>query len=703
MPGKRFAVVSPANMVRHSLASLALMLLAILLPTGAEAQTLRGHRLPPQCLQRYAGVPASDRVLHLVLGLPARGDLPAFLRDLYDPSSSTFRHFIRPEEFAARFGLSVPDYAALVAFTEAQGFLVTKRDRSRLMLHLTGTVAQVERAFRLHLNQYQRDDGSLFMAPDSEPQIDLPWPDLHVSGLDDYGLHVIHTGPGVGWAQAGSGLPCKGVNSYLGADLREAYAPGVTLTGAGQTVALVEFDDYYDSDISAYALSAGQSVPTLTRIQVDSPLGAPACGNPEVCLDIEMVMAMAPQAVIVVYEEGPLYNVWPYCFTTSPVVDILARIADDDTAQQISCSWGWNGYDDPNQQTVFAQYAAQGQTFFNASGDSGALCPEGPYSTPFQPLMETTFITVVGGTTLSTGPGGTYASETTWNDSLVHTTPAAVATLVATPYPNLVSSGGICGGFQALAIPTYQANVFNSLNGASASDRNIPDVSMAASQLFVAFNHGLTSPCGGGTSAAAPLWAGFMALVNEQASTLGRPSIGMINPTLYSLAADPAAYAADFNDIADGSDNNYWETNPSRYQAVEGYDLCTGLGSPRAALINDLIAKTTPRPTATPLPPPLGPNDILAAVAIPNPSPKALAVELAGAGDQIECQVFSQAFTLVSAFKITQPLVKGWNTLQLPAAWAKDLRRQVYFIRLTSVQAGGRKTFNKAVRVYWLG
>src|SRR5262249_10594525 len=121
--------------------------------------------------------------------------------------------------------------------------------------------------------------------------------------------------------------------------------------------------------------------------------------------------------------------------------------------------------------------------------------------------------------------------------------------------------------------------------------RNVPDVALTADNIYVAFGNG-SSGSFGGTSCAAPLWAGFMALVNQQAASLDYPSAGFINPAIYAIGKGWAntPYASGFHDITAG--NNEWGSSPTSFVAAPGYDLCTGWGTPALNLSNALV---TPR------------------------------------------------------------------------------------------------------------
>ena len=153
------------------------------------------------------------------------------------------------------------------------------------------------------------------------------------------------------------------------------------------------------------------------------------------------------------------------------------------------------------------------------------------------------------------------------------------------------SSGASSGGISSYyTIPSWQTNVSNlSGRGGSASFRNIPDVAACANNIYEIYDNGKnTNDYDGnaGTSAAAPLWAGFMALVNQQLATNGQPSAGFINPALYAIAAR-TNYTSYFHDVTSGS--NTWVSSPNLFYATNGYDLCTGLGTMNGTnLINAL-------------------------------------------------------------------------------------------------------------------
>jgi Viral BACON domain len=235
--------------------------------------------------------------------------------------------------------------------------------------------------------------------------------------------------------------------------------------------------------------------------------------------------------------------------------------------------------------------AAQGQSFFSASGDSDAFTAgansvngvDNPanVNTP----SSSPYITMVGGTTLTTsGPGGSWVSETTWNWGSHN------GSYVGT-------SGGISSYY---SLPSWQSGISMAANGGSTSHRNIPDVALIADNVYVISGNGSSATLGG-TSCAAPLWAGLAALINQQAVTTGKSTVGFLNPTLYAIGKG-ANYNLNFHDIATG--NNVSASSPSLFYATPGYDLCTGWGTPAGQGLIDALAGSATAPSTLSLTPP---------------------------------------------------------------------------------------------------
>jgi hypothetical protein len=532
-------------------------------------------------LQPLGRLPGTNQ-LRLAVALPLRNtnELAHSLQDLYNPASPRFRRFLNPEQFTALFGPTESDYQAVVNFAQKNGLRVTGTHPNRVVLDVAGSVAEIEKMFHVKIYVYQHPRGPrTFYAPDVEPLLDSSpsIPILGVTGLDNYSLphpagpHVMPAtqspgggpdaggGPGGAVALTGSGPG----GAYLGKDFRQAYVPGSQLDGTGQTVGLVEFDGYYTNDITAYETLAGLPRVKVTTIPIDGVVRTPGKGNLEVALDIEMVIAMATHAANVLVYEVP---------TGSPAtwLDMLNRIANDNLAAQISCS-SYSNEPIPGGEQIFQQMAAQGQSLFTASGDVDAFLGFVPFPD------DSPNITIVGGTTL-TMAGGARVSETVWNTGLNTDNDSNKGEYIGT--------GG--GTSPTYPIPFWQQGISSFLlNGGCTRARNVPDVALNAQNVYVKFGNG----SGGtfwGTSCAAPLWAGFMALVNQQAAAAGQSRIGFINPAIYEIANE-SIYNACFHDIVTGS--NAWPASPNAYYAVPGYDLCTGLGTPNGTnLINALVS-----------------------------------------------------------------------------------------------------------------
>ncbi|HTB22002.1 MAG TPA: protease pro-enzyme activation domain-containing protein [bacterium] len=605
------------------------------LAAKAEGQVLKGCLRPEFESAARVGDLDGSRPLDLDLGLPLPdpAGLQAFVATLYDPQSKNYHRYLDPQSFAARFGPSPQDYQALENFVRAQGLTVRATHSSRLLLEVRGRADRIEQVFHVTLGRRLRPDGSQFFAPDQDPSVDLTLPGLSVSGLDNFARRqrrsLRHPGPAQGGTRAQTGrAPRAGTGddsdgAYQGQDFRDAYVPGVSLQGSGQNIGLVEFGGFYSQDISTYAATSNPPLPVTVvgTVLVDgfdgNPMdngdGSASTGGPEgdcseVSLDIELAMSMAPQAHIITYEA-------PFSASMS---EVLAPIADDPVCNQISCSWG-GGDMGSNAAALLLQLASQGQAFFNATGDVGAYGSGDVAGGVPGPDDLSPYITEVGGTNLNTGastsPPISYASESTWND--YSGTCSGIVTGCGSCEGG-VSGGGICDGSDGsniLDIPSYQEGISMSTNGGSTTRRNIPDVSAMAENYWVVYcdlcpavvgqeGAGQQAAPFDGTSAATPLWAAFLALVNEQAASVGKAPLGFANPALYAVAKG-SGYTADFHSIEDNSNNDVVsDSNTScdsiYYTAVAGYNLATGWGSPKGAALIQALVGTIASPTISP-------------------------------------------------------------------------------------------------------
>ena len=570
---------------------------------AADRQALHSHipqAIADLSLQPIARLPGTNR-LQLAIGLPLRNReaLETLLEQIYDPTSPQYRHYLTPDEFTEKFGPTRQDYEAVINFAKSRGLTVVGTHPNRMLLDVSGSVANIEKTFHVALHVYRHPtQARTFFAPDVEPSVELTVPLLGISGLNNYTLpHPMNLRrlPTAARARAEPARGSGPSGTYMGSDFRAAYVPGVSLTGAGQTLGLLEFDGYYPSDITAYEGLASLPNVTLQNVLLDGYGGAAGVNNAEVALDIEVAVAMAPGlSKVIVYEAGP--SGFPN--------DILNRMATDNLARQISSSWTWGGGADATTDQIFQQMAAQGQSFFQASGDSGAYHG----STAGDYPADDPYITIVGGTTLATtGPGGIWIFEAAWSWF---------------PFGQADATSG--GSSTVYGIPSWQQGISMTTNNGSTTRRNIPDVALTADNICVISDNGNSGDFGG-TSCAAPLWAAFAALVNQQATANGLPPIGFINPAIYAIGKG-SNFTADFHDVTSGNNTN--TTSPGNFFAVTGYDLCTGWGTPNGQNMIDALtgsgADLVVTKTASPNPIAVG-SPVTYTVAVTNKGPSAAA------------------------------------------------------------------------------
>ncbi len=496
-------------------------------------------------------LPASQTMrFDVVLALRHQPELENFLQELYDPSSSSYRHFLTVPEFTARFGPSQEDYDAVIRFAQANNLTVVGGSRDGFDVRLKGSVASIESAFHVTLNVYQHPtEKRTFYAPDREPTANLPFALWHVSGLDNFSIPkplARHSSRFQSKLVKGS---CPN-NTYCGSDMRAAYYGATALTGAGQNVGLLEYLGYEISDVNTYFTNAKQTlnVPIIGVSTDGSPLGclhSNGCDDGEQTLDITQAASMAPG----------LKGIYVFVGATDTAM-LSSMSTHTPLVGQIGSSWTWSPSDPKTDDPYFQKFAAQGQNYFQAAGDSGE------YKLTSRNVFpgDDAYVTVVGGTDLQvTGPGGAWLSEVAWPDG-----------------------GGGVDSKDAIPIPVWQQlpGVITAANEGSTTLRNSPDVSAESNfDFYVCLNQSGCQGGWGGTSFAAPMWAGFMALINQQALSNGNPALGFVNPAIYAIGVG-SNYHTDFHDITSGTNGE--PTTP-------GYDLATGWGSPTGvALINAL-------------------------------------------------------------------------------------------------------------------
>jgi kumamolisin len=551
-----------AATLRSCLAAIAAT--ALTLANPAHAQSPLTRHLRPAVASGEAQVNGrlpADRLMNLDLVLPLRNPagLTSLLAAINDPKSPSYRQFLTPSEFTARFGPTQPDYDLLVQFAKDHGFAITGGSRDGMEIQVRGPVSAVESAFHVNMLTYRHpSEDRTFYAPDREPSVNLPFPLWHISGLDNYSLphplyvskteyakaHGIYPDQVVTHATTGSGPSA----SFLGSDMRAAYYGGTALTGAGQNLGLFEYYGTDLADLTTYYKNVGQTnkVP-ITLLSTDGTSTActykSGCDDTEQTLDMTQALGMAPGLASLVM----------YIGSTDTAI-ISAMTTHSPLPTTIGCSWGWTPADPSTLDPYFEKMSAQGQNFFAASGDSSTWSKRNE-AWP----ADDAYVVSVGGTDLTTASAaGPWKSETGWVDS----------------------GGGISP--DKIAIPSWQKAAINSSNKGSTTYRNGPDVSANANFTFYTCADQTTCLANeyGGTSFAAPMWAAFIALANQQLVSQGKARLGFIDPTIYAENANATTYSTDFHDITSGKSGSY--------SAVTNYDLVTGWGSPKAGLITTI-------------------------------------------------------------------------------------------------------------------
>jgi subtilase family serine protease len=545
---------------------LAIVALAFAASLPSQAQTLLTRHVREAARSgeaRLVGTLSEHQVLRLDLVLPLRDQ--AGLDKLMTEMNHTHPghlHYLTPQEFTERFGPTQEDYDAVVRYAENHGLKVVGGSRDRHEVQAQGEVRNIESAFHVNLLTYQHPtEERTFYAPDREPTTDLPFALWHIAGLDNYSIP--HPGYVRGsesvqvsdssspWTVAtGSGPE----GSFLGSDMRAAYYGGTALRGKGQTLGLFEMAGIDLNDLRTYFKNTNQSndvIPKLISTDGATTLcvyAVDGCDDFEQTLDMIEALGMAPG----------LKNLQVFVGNSSTSV-LSAMTTQNPLPSVISCSWYWIPADPTEADPYFEQMRAQGQTFFAASGDSGTWGLLNQIAYP----AEDAWVVSVGGTYLvAIGPGGAWQSETAWGSS----------------------GGGI--SIDGIPLPPYQWFVPNALNQASTTLRNGPDVSANAKHTFYVCADQTCSTEGGGTSFAAPIWAGYAALANEKiVQEGGSPGLGMVNFLFYWWAQWSGNYNNYFHDITEGAAGSYF--------ALPGYDLVTGWGSPNGEALIDFLAGMT--------------------------------------------------------------------------------------------------------------
>jgi kumamolisin len=560
-----------------------------------------------------------NQTISVAIGLNLRNtaSLASYLKEISDPHSPLYRHYLNPASFAAMYGPLPQSESAVIAFLRSQGFRITGTYPNHLIVDAVGTVAQADQAFQVQINNYHSPAGQLFFANANPPSLPIQLAPLvaKVSGLDNtVQYHRNPLAPGkatlrVGATSAATACPQPGSamvpTSYTPSQIASAYdftklyKTGVM--GEGQTVGLLELDGFSPGDIAAYTACFGGANTLIRTIPIDGFSGAAGVNATEVELDMEVILGLAPHlASLRVYEASAT--------SLTAYNDAWARIVSDVTpvvsTSWVFCEQGTGMAAEIQQENIFFQAAAaQGQTILAASGDLGAngcYNPQtGANATPAvdDPASQP-YVTGVGGTTLHINFDSTYQFEQVWNDRNIH-------------------NGASGGGISLVWHMPYWQQAPGVANAYSTGFREVPDVSLNADPQTGYDVYCKVGGCAnrgwmivGGTSAAAPAWAAMIALANQASIKANGFVVGFLNPSLYDIAhgATGTSYNAAFHDIVPVSgyinNNDYAGTNGT-YPDGSAYDLATGLGSYDAYNLSQnlvVLGQATPHqsvPTST--------------------------------------------------------------------------------------------------------
>ena len=550
-------------------------------PSSQARVTLPGE-LPnvPSDVTRLGPVPAGQ-TLQIEVGLAGQdpAGLAAAVSAVSTPGSSEYHHYLTSAQFTTAFGPSAAEVTQVSASLRAQGLTVGTPTPGSDLLPVSGTAQTVSAVFSTPLESVRLPGGVTSRVNTAAPQIPaaLAHAVTGIVGLSTLARPHSRLVPGsksveggvtaaaqstpvshaVGAPQACSAATgAAGSSDYTSTQLADSYGLSQLLnegrTGAGQTIGVVEFEQFSNADISSFENCYGLSNPVRVVTVDATPSGSPS-GSGEAALDIELAAVTAPSASLVVYEAPNDIDV--------AALDLYNRIASDDVAQVVSTSWGFCEKDnDPGAATqenvIFERMAMQGQTMVAASGDSGSedcfdadggteLAVDDPGSQPD--------VVSVGGTSLV---GGATASQTVWNNCLSQ---------AFLPCQGQSVNGAGGGGYSSVwPRSTWQPGTRN--------QRAVPDLSLDADP-----HHGVVVYYGGwtdfgGTSAVAPSLAGFLADTNQGCNA----AVGLVGPALYAAAAS----TSNFTSITSGN-NDFTDTNGGRYAASSGFNPATGLGTPQ--------------------------------------------------------------------------------------------------------------------------
>jgi subtilase family serine protease len=548
---------------------------SMLLTAGAiPAATAATVNLSPMVAKSTAlSAVDTGKEIDVILSLPLGDSAGAaqFVQRVSNPKDALYHKYITPQEFAARYGANAADYGALKSWATSNRLSIVHESVARTFLTVGGTAAQFQTLFKTQLKNYRTPDGKEFYSASVAPTI----PDAIASKV----ASVVGLTNSIQYAPLAKVYKTFGEDAaapaaapdvfggtgpggaYAPADLRTAYRIPHFGAVAPQTVAVFEQGGYFKYDVETYLNRMKLPHPTLSFVGVNGFSGYVYDFGVELeaVLDIDMIIAINPQVKeVVAYEDGKD----PFGVA---LIDALDQVAQDNKVQMLSISYGLDEIQQGNDQltaenTALTQLSALGITVVVSAGDNGAYGRTGTNNFPAtleapdpgsQPL-----VTCVGGTSLTTGPKEVYVTEQAWN--------------------RLGSGSGATGGGVSSywPIPSWQPPNFMTFNGGSATFRNVPDVAAVGDPITGVAVY--SRPNGGwiqigGTSASAPIWAGFLSVMNAGLQYIGGQQLGFFNPTLYNVSW--------LYSVLDGSNGNVGMFGTPGYNAGAIYNNCCGLGS----------------------------------------------------------------------------------------------------------------------------
>jgi subtilase family serine protease len=583
---------------------------------NSSRTTLVGSRSPRAITANDVGAVAPDMPLQGVTLVfsetpTQQTALDALAAAQQNPASPLYHQWLNPGQYAARFGVADADIATAESWLEREGFVIGSVSRSHNRITFSGTAGQVAAAFGTSIHNYKAPgEPSSHFASSADLSVPSALAPIvqRVGNLSNYRPHssvvIRPTTPSytTGTNQAVFLSPKDVATVY---DVKSIYDSGYN--GAGQTIAIVGQSAVNPTDLSNFQTALGVSVNPQTLYLIPGTGASTILSGDETesDLDLEYASAMAPGAAVIFYYVGDSGNYSVY--------DSITQAVDDNVASILSISYGacepdfGSGWLD----AALEQAAVQGQTVVAAAGDWGSLScavdgftPAAHQDTPavFYPASSP-WVVALGGTEFPAADVATNPINTTYWQAAMSGTDVLSTALSYIPEvvwnDGFIAGGGGSSVFEAQ--PLWQEGVPGIANGIG---RLVPDISLAASPInpgylicssdaewgaagncttgFISSN-GYSYSVVGGTSAAAPIFAGLVAVLNQaKGYTTGQ---GLLDPTLYALASNAATYASAFHDITVGG-NNCTNTlacgsGPQNYvyMAGVGYDEASGLGS----------------------------------------------------------------------------------------------------------------------------